>query len=496
MLFSSLIFIGLFLPGVLLIYYTLFKKSRLGQNVFLFFASIVFYAWGEPWFVLIMLLSIFSNWLFGIFAARFGRPAPSERFRNPIALKILIAIAVIFNLCILFMFKYLNFAVETINGALHTGIPVPGLELPIGISFFTFQAMSYVIDVSRANAPVQRNPLNVGLYIAFFPQLIAGPIVRFHTIAEQIQGRRETWDDFSEGTKRFIVGFAKKILIANNMALVADSTFSSSQIGHSPVLLAWLGALAYTLQIYFDFSGYSDMAIGLGRMFGFRFLENFNYPYISKSTSEFWRRWHMSLGQWFRDYVYFPLGGSRVDSKSRLVFNLFVVWSLTGIWHGANWTFLIWGLLYFVTITLEKLSGIEHKAAAQRFAPVVLRHILTLLLVIMGWVIFRAENIGSAFVYMGDMFGLHGNGLMNDKVIFTLHENVWFFAFGILFSTPIARNLGERMNNFIVESKTRAEKIASVEYKLLTGMLYIIAFLVCMSYLVKGSYNPFIYFNF
>ncbi|MDR1042566.1 MAG: MBOAT family protein, partial [Clostridiales Family XIII bacterium] len=324
MLFSSLIFIALFLPAVIFIYYVILRKSRHGQNVFLLLASLFFYAWGEPKFVLVMLLSIIMNWAFGLFADKYGRGRGGDALKDPAKAKALIVLTVAFNIGVLFIFKYLNFAVENTNSLFGTHFPIPGIALPIGISFFTFQAMSYVFDVCRGDADVQKGPFNVGLYISFFPQLMAGPIVRYQTIAGQIMGRRETWEDFSTGVSRFIVGFAKKILIANNMALIADRAFAASSAGENTVLLAWLGIIAYTLQIYYDFSGYSDMAIGLGRMFGFRFLDNFNYPYISKSTSEFWRRWHMSLGQWFRDYVYFPLGGSRVGTRGRLVLNLFV----------------------------------------------------------------------------------------------------------------------------------------------------------------------------
>ena len=341
MLFSSLVFLIVFLPIVLFGYYVLFRKWRPAQNIFLLLASLVFYAWGEPKFVFVMIASILFNWLMGLLADR-------HRARKKLA-GLWIVLDVAGNLGLLFVFKYLMFALNNVNTLFGTALPVPQIALPIGISFFTFQAMSYVIDVYRGDGQVQKNPLYVGLYISLFPQLIAGPIVRYQTVADEIQNRKETWADFADGVQRFLIGFLKKVLLANTMAIIADGVFDSQK----PVCAAAsaLGLIAYTLQIYYDFGGYSDMGIGLGRMFGFHFLENFDYPYISTSITEFWRRWHISLGTWFRDYVYIPLGGSRVK-KPRLVLNLFVVWMLTGIWHGANWTFVAWGFLYFVLLTV------------------------------------------------------------------------------------------------------------------------------------------------
>ena len=463
MLFSSIIFVFAFLPIVVALYY-LFKGKRTVQNVILTFASLFFYAWGEPRFVLIMILSIIMNWLFALGV---------EKWReNKKISRLMVALSVACNLGILFIFKYLNFTLQNINN-LGISVPVTSIALPIGISFFTFQAMSYVIDVYRKNGSVQKNPLNIALYISFFPQLIAGPIVRYQTVADEIHNRVETVEDFSRGVCRFIIGFCKKVLLSNVMALVADAAFDAD--GRS-VAFAWVGAIAYTLQIFYDFSGYSDMGIGLGRMFGFHFLENFDYPYISRSISEFWRRWHMSLGSWFRDYVYFPLGGSRVKTKSRLVFNLFVVWFLTGIWHGANWTFIIWGLIYFVLIAIEKLTGFANKLKG--FGTV-----YTLFFVIMGWVLFRAENLTSAISYMKDMFGFGSMGLMCDKVIFYLSENKFEFIFGILFCIPVFKYVPEKIKN---------GKIANVVYPIVLMTLFVFA----VSCIVKGAYNPFIYFNF
>ncbi len=343
MLFSSSVFLFLFLPVGLRVYYLPLRRWRQGQNVFLLLASLGFYAWGEPWFVLVMLGSILANYGFGLWVDA------CKRAGRTCAPPLVTALAV--NLGILFVFKYLTFTLGILN-RLGAAFAIPGIELPIGISFFTFQALSYVLDVHRDRGEVQRSPLKVVLYISFFPQLIAGPIVKYETVAQQIDHRKETWADFSAGCSRFIVGLGKKVLLSNQLAVVADRAFGLGD-GLS-ASFAWLGALCYTLQIYYDFSGYSDMAIGLGKMFGFHFLENFNYPYISRSITEFWRRWHISLSTWFRDYVYIPLGGNRVK-KSRWIRNILVVWALTGFWHGAQWNFLFWGLYYGLLLLAEKL---------------------------------------------------------------------------------------------------------------------------------------------
>lgn len=377
MLFSSSVFLFLFLPVVLLVYYLPLRRWRQGQNVFLLLASLGFYAWGEPWFVLVMLGSILANYGFGLWVDA------CKRAGRTCAPPLVTALAV--NLGILFVFKYLTFTLGILN-RLGAAFAIPGIELPIGISFFTFQALSYVLDVHRDRGEVQRSPLKVGLYISFFPQLIAGPIVKYETVAQQIDHRKETWADFSAGCSRFIVGLGKKVLLSNQLAVVADRAFGLGD-GLS-ASFAWLGALCYTLQIYYDFSGYSDMAIGLGKMFGFHFLENFNYPYISRSITEFWRRWHISLSTWFRDYVYFPLGGSRVDSRAKHIRNLFVVWLLTGIWHGANWTLLAWGLFYFVLLVLEKYGHLG------RGWPVWAKWLFTFLMVNFAWVLFPGGQPG------------------------------------------------------------------------------------------------------
>lgn len=467
MLFSSAVFLLVFLPVVLAVYYIPLRRFRTAQNVFLLLASLGFYAWGEPWFVLVMIASIVVNYLLGLWMAKTGDQTPGRRLA--------LVITVAFNLSILFVFKYLTFVLSNVRAVLGASFDVPGIALPIGISFFTFQAMSYVLDIARDRAPAQKNPLWVGLYISFFPQLIAGPIVKYETVAEEIQHRQESWADFSGGLCRFAVGFAKKILLSNTLALVADSAFDGGALS---IGMAWIGSIAYTFQIYFDFSGYSDMAIGLGRMFGFHFLENFNYPYVSRSITEFWRRWHISLSTWFRDYVYFPLGGSRVDTQARRYFNLFVVWLLTGIWHGANWTFIAWGLYYFVLLAIEKAAGWEKRhTGLWRIVP-------TFLLVNFGWVLFRAESIGAAAAFIGAMFGAGAEGLWSGAATAALRDNGVIFAFAAIFSAPAAKWLDSRR-------ETQGVSGAAL-YVMGLLALSVIAF----TYIAKGAYNPFIYFNF
>ena len=468
MLFSSSTFLFVFLPLVIMFYYSFFRHSRRLQNIFLFLVSLFFYAWGEPSFVFVMIGSIIVNYAFGLIVDIYR----TDKVKS----KIILGVSVTFNIILLFIFKYLSFVIENINSIfqlfLETG---KNITLPLGISFFTFQAMSYVIDVYRGNE-VQKNPLNVGLYIAFFPQLIAGPIVRYETVAYQINHRKETFTLFSDGVVRFITGLGKKVLIANTMAVVADNVFNSN-LQTVSLAFAWLGAIAYTLQIFFDFSGYSDMAIGLGKMFGFEFPENFDYPYISTSITEFWRRWHISLGTWFRDYVYFPLGGSRVKGKFRLIRNLFVVWFLTGVWHGANWTFILWGLVYFVLLTFEKLTGL-HKS--KKLLP--LKYIYTMFFVVLGWVLFRADNLTQAYQYITAMFGSSGIWIDNNALFF-LKENFVYFIVAILASTPVIKHLTEK-----------SEKSGIAAFFLI--ILFLLILLCSVAYIVKGTYNPFIYFNF
>ena len=456
MLFSTIPFLYFFLPSVLFINNVLLRKNINYQNVFLLLSSLFFYAWGEPTFVFVMLLSIVLNWGFGIWV--------DKKRENKIWILFLM---LLFNLSLIFVFKYLMFAMNVINEVFDTHMRVPIINLPIGISFFTFQSISYVIDIYRHHGEVQRSPLNVGLYISFFPQLIAGPIVRYETIAAEINNRKVTLDDFTDGVERFIIGLGKKVLLANNFAVIADHIFSLLP-EYLDLPLAWLGAISYTLQIFFDFSGYSDMAIGLGRMFGFHFLENFNYPYISRSVSEFWRRWHISLGSWFRDYVYIPLGGNRV-AKPLVYRNLFVVWLLTGIWHGANWTFIIWGLMYFVLLAFEKFTELEKRNFH------ILGHVYTLFFVVVGWVIFRSETLTDAWNYLHVMF-TPSIPDSSPLFLFYISEYKWWLLCGLFFSIPIVNR--------------------SKLHPVINSIWCIVIFFLCLVYITKGGYNPFIYFNF
>lgn len=475
MLFSSIVFICFFLPIVLIGNYAL-SFSRAAQNIFLLIASLFFYAWGEPVYVLIMIFSILMNYGFGLLVDKFEGQKK----------KTVMVISVIVNLSILFVFKYVGFIIRNLNMLVGKEVlQDPQLALPIGISFFTFQALSYVIDVYRKDTPVEKNPFYIGLYISFFPQLIAGPIVRFTTVADQIRNRKMNWNKLCAGCSRFVMGFCKKILLANNFATIADYIFGINSAGESmPILLAWLGGVAYTLQIFFDFSAYSDMAIGLGLMFGFKFDENFNYPYISKSISEFWRRWHISLTTWFHEYVYFPLGGSRVKNQDKIIRNLFIVWMLTGIWHGAEWTFILWGLWNFVFIFMEKLTDFETNKM-----PEWIKHVYLLLITVIGWVLFRAEDIGLALDYIKHMFGLSGGGVLSSQAVMFVREYWIYWLFGILFCTPFAKQIEKH----IVDTKSRIPAVlGTVVYPIGLLLLFIISF----SCLVRGSYNPFIYFNF
>ena len=470
MLFSSTVFIFLFLPAVLIGYYLLLRGMK-ARNALLLAASLVFYAWGEPVYVLLMLLSIAVNYAFGRLL---------ERREHS---KTLLVAAVIFNLGLLFYFKYLNFTVDNLNALLGTRLSVPRLALPIGISFFTFQAMSYVIDVYRGTAPVQRNVLSLGLYISFFPQLIAGPIVRYNSIAAQIEERRVTPEDFQAGVCRFIEGFAKKIILANNLSLAAERAFALAGAGELSTAMAWLGSLSYSLQIYFDFSGYSDMAIGLGRMFGFRFEENFNYPYISRSVSEFWKRWHISLGRWFRDYIYFPLGGSRVG-KGKLLRNLFAVWLFTGVWHGAAWQFIVWGLMYGLLVAFEKLSGIPGRLRTK--AGKGLYAALTLLIVNAGWVLFGAQSFDAALFQLGAMLGFGAAGAA-DPARFLFSESWVFLVSGAVLATPLIPRALRKLTAGREDRPLVAVGRAA---------LYLLLLALSVSFLAMGSHNPFIYFTF
>ena len=462
MLFSSTIFLFYFLPLVLALYYTVGRIGIRLRNGLLLAASLIFYAWGEPKNVLLLLASCLANYLFGLAVA--GRR------------KGFLILAVGFNLGLLFVFKYLNFAVETVNVLAGAEIlPQTNIALPLGISFFTFQAMSYVIDVYRGDTPVRKNLSDLALYICLFPQLVAGPIVRYNEIQQQLSTRRESLEAVCAGMCRFVGGLGKKLLLANSMGVIADTVFGQTKLWHTqylvPSTLAWVGAAAYMLQIYLDFSAYSDMAIGLGGMFGFSFPENFNYPYMADSMNEFWRRWHMSLTRWFREYLYFPLGGSRTRNADGMVRNLLIVWLCTGIWHGANWTFVFWGLWNFLFVVLERVAGIDQWPGA------IWRHGYTLLAVLIGWVLFRSDDLYCFFEYMANLFCLNGNGVFSAEAFMLLRENWLWLAASVL---------------ACVSPEDRRRKLPGALYP--AAMLALLG--VCVLYLVRGGYNPFIYFNF
>ena len=468
MVFSSIEFLFYFLPATLIGYYVL-KRWRRAANIFLSVMSLGFYAFGAPKFFPIMMASIAMNWLFGLWVDRVREDRPKA--------KLAIALMVVFNLGLLGVFKYLMFALNSLNAGFGLRLPVPQITLPIGISFFTFQAMSYVIDVYRGKGRVQKNLMNVCLYISFFPQLIAGPIVRYQTVADEIENRRENFDDFIDGTVRFMRGLCKKMLLANNLGLLVDTAFGL-ETAQLSVVSAWLAACAYLMQVYYDFSGYSDMAIGLGRMFGFHFLENFTYPFICKSVGEFWNRWHISLGSWFRDYLYIPLGGSRVKTP-RLVFNMMVVWTLTGLWHGAAWTYFLWGFGFGVFLVIERLTGMG-KWMSKHWVG----HLYAMFVVVTITVMIRSDNLHVARIFYGSMFGMSGAPLWNPLTGAFLREYGPFLLAGVLFSLPVPEFLRDKAH-------------LSPAFMKIAGSACLLALtFIAVTYIAVGSYNPFIYFNF
>lgn len=485
MVFSSPLFLFLFLPIVLSGY---FVVPRSWRNYWLLTSSLVFYAWGEVVYVWVMLVSIVLNYLFGLWVDRVPRGRQAQ---------IVIALAVAANLGLLIAFKYANFLVDNLNvglGVLHLRpIHLAPVHLPIGISFFTFQAMSYVIDVYRREVPAQKSVANFGLYITLFPQLIAGPIVRYIDVAAQIGERTITLSGAAEGVRRFILGLAKKMLIANTLAVPADAIYGlpTSDLTFG---LAWLGTLCYALQIYFDFSGYSDMAIGLGKLFGFDFLENFNYPYISSSITEFWRRWHLSLSTWYRDYLYIPLGGNR-GSTLRTYFNLVTVFFLCGLWHGASWNFIIWGLFHGAFLVIERMG--VGRLLAQAWAPI--RHGYTLLVVMVGWVFFRASTLAQAKAFLLAMVGLgHGTGIEYSMALYLNAEVLLLLAAGIIGSTPFLPSLSQAWARFGAMGERQGLPGWAWHSVLAFAPLAVLGFLLAASamLLAAGTYNPFIYFRF
>ena len=471
MVFSSLTFLFIFLPAVLLVY---FLAPRGLRNGILFFFSLIFYAWGEPVYICLMFFSTLVDYVHGMLVVKY-RGTPTKA-------KAALLSSVIINLLLLCIFKYSDFIVANINALFGTSYPLPGLPLPIGISFYTFQTMSYTIDVYRGDAKLQKNIISFGAYVVLFPQLIAGPIVRYSTVAEQLEERREHPDQFADGIRRFVSGLGKKVLLANTIGLLWDQ-FSRMDAETISVLGAWLGILAFSFQIYFDFSGYSDMAIGLGKLFGFDFLENFDYPYISKSVTEFWRRWHISLGTWFREYVYIPLGGNR-RGAARQLRNIAVVWLLTGIWHGASWNFAAWGAYYCVLLIVEKLFLLRYLQKA----PPLLSHGYTLLCVLLGWVIFAFDSIAQGRRYLAYLFGGYGIPFANNTALFALCSNAVLLVFLVLASTPIPRKFGW------VLMKKLSDKAG---WRTAVGNLALtVLLLLSVAYLVDSTYNPFLYFRF
>lgn len=463
MVFTSVIFIFYFLPLVLFTYFIIPKKFRNARNFILFIFSLIFYFLGEPKAIFWMIYSIAINYFCGLFIGK----SNNQKLKN-----FLLFISILGNLSVLFYFKYMNFFINNLNTFLSTNYKNIDIIMPIGISFYTFQGLSYVIDVYNNTVNYQKNPLNIGLYISLFPQLVAGPIVRYETIEHEINNRNENINLFFIGMIRFIIGIGKKMLLANKFGIISKEVFKMVNSSSMNLSIAWFGAICYSLQIFFDFSGYSDMAIGLGNIFGFKFEENFNYPYISSSITEFWRRWHISLGSWFRDYIYIPLGGNRV-SNSRHIFNILIVWILTGFWHGASWNYIIWGLYFAIILLFEKfiLKNIKDKI------PKFLKHIYTLFLIIIGWVIFNNEDYYDMILYLKTMFGFYSIGSFSD-ISFYILQYLPEFIFGIIFSTPLLKNF-ERANDSI---------ISIISY-------FIIFLLSCIS-LLSSSFNPFIYFRF
>ncbi|NIK78887.1 alginate O-acetyltransferase complex protein AlgI [Paenibacillus castaneae] len=460
MVFSSLLFLFLFLPAVLLVY---FLSPWRVKNFVLFVSSLIFYAWGEPVYIAIMLLSTITDYSFGLLL--------SSPKLSSVQRKWIVVSSIIVNLTLLGYFKYADFLINNINALLGTQIPLTELALPIGISFYTFQSMSYIIDIYRGTAKAQRNWIDFATFVALFPQLVAGPIVQYSTIAEQLRHRTVNASLFAEGVRRFIIGLAKKVLLANNIGLLWN-TISSSSADTLPALTAWIGIIAFAFQIYFDFSGYSDMAIGLGLMLGFRFNENFNKPYTAQSITDFWRRWHISLSTWFRDYVYIPLGGNR-KGLWKQIRNILIVWLLTGIWHGASWNFMLWGLYFGVILIFEKWVGLK---LLQRL-PSWLRHSYALLLILIGWVFFAFDELPHMANYFSAMAGANHQPLWNNETLYLLYTNAILLVLLVIASLPKPKS--KRSLNPIVQLGWHA-----------------LLFLMSVAYLVDATFNPFLYFRF
>ncbi len=468
MVFSSSIFLFGLLPLLLGLYFLADKKYR---NYVLLAFSLIFYGFGGPKLLVLMILIVLIDYISALLIS-------NKKYKD--YKKIFFIFTIILNVGTLFYFKYMGLTLEIINSLASLNIPIPHIVLPIGISFYTFQSMSYVIDVYRKDVKVQKNFFNLLLYVSLFPQLVAGPIVRYSTVDDEINERIISLESFTLGLERFIFGLAKKLIIANNVGHLADTVFGMNNM---TTPLAWLGVLAYTLQIYFDFSAYSDMAIGLGKMFGFNFEENFNYPYISKSITEFWRRWHISLSTWFRDYIYIPLGGNRKGVKRQII-NLFIVWSLTGIWHGAAVNFLLWGLYYFLFLMLEKFLIKKYLDKAPKF----ISHIYTIFIVMIGWVLFRVESFEQCVQLFNALFIPCNNKFTSNYLLMYLNKYGIYLLLGIILSTPVF----PKVKCYLLDNKYKNNIYVNIQYYLFVfGML-----ILCIIFLSKASYNPFIYFRF
>ncbi len=467
MLFSSIPFLFYFLPIVLVLY---FAAPKVGKNMVLLLASLFFYWWGEPRYVLLMIFTIVFSYGCGLLI---------DRFRGRALSKVFLGVSVVGELAVLGYFKYADFFLDSVNAVLKTDFPMLAIALPIGISFYTFQTLSYTIDVYRGEVAVQRSLIKLATYIALFPQLIAGPIVRYSDVEGELYTRRSGIGDVSDGLSRFVIGLSKKVLIANQLgALVAVLRGT----GESSVLMYWVIAIAFALQIYFDFSGYSDMAIGLGRVFGFHFPENFRYPFIAKSITEFWRRWHISLGSWFRDYVYIPMGGSRV-AKGRQILNIFVVWFLTGLWHGAAWNFVLWGLYFAVFLLIEKLWLYQYLEKL----PAAVCHVYLLAVTVFSFVIFNGVGLSGVITDLSGMLGLAGGGLVSEKTLYYSSSYALLLAAALIGATPVVKIAAERFGK---------SKLGAAVMPALQPVVLLVLLVVCTAYLVDGSFNPFLYFRF
>ena len=467
MLFSSVSFLYYFLPITLILYFVSKDKYK---NIILLLASLFFYFYGEPKYTVLMLISAFSAYIHGILI---------EKFREKGYSKLFLVSGLVVSLGILIVFKYMDFIIKNINYISNSNIKLLRLVLPIGISFYTFQGLSYIVDVYKKDAKVCRSFVDFATYVCLFPQLIAGPIVRYTTIEDELKNRTHSFDKFAYGVNRFVVGLAKKVILANNLGMIVDIMTKSNE---KSVLSYWMVAIFFSLQIYYDFSGYSDMAIGLGRMFGFDFLENFNYPFISKSIKEFWRRWHISLSSFFRDYVYIPLGGNRV-SRGRWIFNLLIVWSLTGLWHGDSWNFILWGLYFALLLIIENLflQNILSKL------PALIQHIYAKFFIIISFVIFNNENIKDLWSSLYNMFNFRGVDLYNDFSTYYLKSYTVLLIVSVIGATPILKNIIQKINKNVT-----GQKVIST----INSILNIVLLVVVTAYLIDGSFNPFLYFRF